>query len=51
MRELIISKYSSGVVYPTVSGILIVVAPEFIAISTHLKRKSLSVLVASSADH
>ena len=38
---------SSGKVYPTVSGILIVVAPQLIASSIHLKRKSISEGIAS----
>ena len=43
--------YSCGVVYPTVSGRLIVVAPALIAASTIRHMKSISVRVASSADH
>ena len=42
---------SSGIEYPTVSGIFIVVAPHLIASSIVLYIKSKSVLVPSSQDH
>ena len=42
---------SSGIEYPTVSGILIVFAPQLIASSIVLYIKSKSVLVPSSQDH
>ncbi len=42
---------SLGIEYPTVSGILIVVAPFLIATSTHLHKKSTGVRVASIPDH
>ena len=48
---LIIPPNSEGTLYPTVSGILIVVAPALIATSTALYRKSKSVLVASSHEN
>ena len=37
---VISAKYSSGVAYPTVSGMLTAVAPAAIAVSIALKRKS-----------
>ena len=45
------ARYSSGTVYPTVSGRLMVVAPALMAASTQRHRKSISVRVPSSADH
>ena len=45
------SPYSPGIQYPTVSGILIVVAPAFIAFSIIAHRKSNSDLPASSGEN
>ena len=42
---------SPGKAYPTVSGIFIVLAPDFIAISIALYKKLRLVLDASSGDH
>ena len=50
-KYLIVSYISSGVLYPTVSGIFIVVAPAFIAVSYTSTRYSFSVLIASSAEN
>ena len=51
INRAIKSALSLGAVYPTVSGMLIVVAPALIAISIVLQRKSYSVRVASIGDH
>ena len=51
LNILIKEPNSSGIAYPTVSGIFIVEAPAFIAPSTHLHKKSWSVLEPSSGLH
>ena len=51
LTSSISSRISPGVVYPTVSGRLMVVAPLAIATSTTFLRNSGSLLVASSAEN
>ena len=46
-----IAPNSSGVEYPTVSGMFTTVAPAAIAVSSALQRKSISVREASSAEN
>ena len=51
LRRAMRSRYSWGVVYPTVSGTLMTVAPARMAASITRTRKSGSVRVASSAEN